>query len=78
MTTRKKPTSSKPAPSKSTRKDETAPMSDRELDEVSGGLVGSDGGFSDLTTSPLVSTEVVSPRDPASGLPTGKRTYKPL
>ena len=28
--------------------------------------------------APLTETEIVSPRDPASGLPTGKRMHKPF
>jgi hypothetical protein len=77
MTNKKKPSFSKPARSKSTAKN-TGHMSDKELDEVSGGLVGSDGGVSDMTSTPIVSAEILSPRDPASGLPTGKRMHKPF
>ena len=76
MTNKKKPSGSKPARSKSTHKSSSAPMSDKELDGVSGGLVGSDGGLSDMTSTPIASAEIVSPRDPASGLSTGKRGHR--
>ena len=76
MTNEKKPSGIKPARSKSTRKGNTGPMSDKELDEVSGGLVASDGGLSDMTSPPIATAETLSPRDPASGLPTGKRGHK--
>ena len=45
-------------------------LSEDELAQVVGGLANT------LGTLP-VSNTIVSPRDPASGLPTGKRMHKP-
>jgi hypothetical protein len=43
-------------------------LDDAALDGVTGGT----------TVGDEVATDVVSPRDPASGLPTGKRMHKPF
>jgi hypothetical protein len=60
-------------------------LADDELEKVAGGtgvgiqgatpppLVGIDGA-----TPPPIMSDVISPRDPASGLPTGKRMHKPI
>ena len=45
-------------------------LSEDELARVVGGLANNPG-------NPPVSDAIVSPRDPASGLPTGKRMHKP-
>jgi len=45
-------------------------LADDELEKVAGGIDGA--------TPPPIMSEVVSPRDPASGLPTGKRMHKPI
>jgi bacteriocin-like protein len=56
------------SPPRRTRKE----LSDDELAAVSGGTMES------TTEVIAVSHEIVSPRDPASGLPTGKRMHKPF
>jgi hypothetical protein len=45
-----------------------------ELDTVSGGLIAANGGGINGSES----HDIVSPRDAASGLPTGKRSHKPF
>lgn len=52
----------------------------RAMKNTKGGLnVGTDvPGGPDITPPPTLDAEVVSPRDPASGLPTGKRMHKPF
>ena len=64
------------------KKDGTGELDDEQLSEVSGGVAvgspppddGADPGLPDLSPS----SNVISPRDPASGLPTGKRMHKPF
>ena len=59
----KERTSKSKAVSKSARKADE--LTDQDLDKVAGGTAETD-------------TNVVSPRDAASGLPTGKRMHKPF
>jgi len=49
----------------------------KEMKKTKGGLNFAIGGLGgpDTTPPPTLDAEVVSPRDPASGLPTGKRTH---
>jgi type VI secretion system (T6SS) effector Hcp len=57
----------------SERKEEgTGELEDEQLSDVSGGVGGVPG------TGLMEEEGVVSPRDPASGLPTGKRMHKPF
>jgi hypothetical protein len=64
------------------KKDGTGELDDEQLTDVSGGLavgVPPDAGGTDPVAPDLSpSTNVISPRDPASGLPTGKRMHKPF
>jgi len=59
------------------RKSEKKALNRREMKKTKGGLnfaTGALGGF-DTAPSPTPDAEVVSPRDPATGLPTGKRMH---
>jgi hypothetical protein len=51
-------------------------LADEELDGVSGGTAAA-LDTNGAGTPPDDGVDVVSPRDPASGLPTGKRMHKP-
>ena len=51
------------------KQSESAEIEGAELDKVTGGTNAQVGQTTQTT---------VSPRDPASGLPTGKRMHKPL
>jgi hypothetical protein len=49
----------------------TQELEENELEKVSGGL----WGIPIVTTTTTTTTEPPPPRDPANGLPTGKRQY---
>ena len=57
----------------------TGELEDEQLSDVSGGAVSTQQQPGPPTIGGLLEQEgVVSPRDPASGLPTGKRQHKPV
>ena len=67
---------------KASKKDRAvAELSDKELDGVSGGAtIGTPPPINDdiQQSAPIGDSQIASPRDPASGLPTGKRMHKPF
>ena len=62
-----------------TKDEGTGELEDEQLSDVSGGIAGSTQQQpGPPTVAGLPEEGVVSPRDSASGLPTGKRQHKPV
>jgi hypothetical protein len=51
--------------------DSATELTDEEAEKVAGGVIA-------IQPPPIGDSQIVSPRDAASGLPTGKRMHKPF